>query len=45
VSYLVPFGILVAIRLRLEERMMLEAFGDRYATYMLKTDRLIPGVW
>jgi protein-S-isoprenylcysteine O-methyltransferase Ste14 len=44
-SYLVTFGILFAFRLREEERMMLEEFGDKYATYMAKTRRLVPGVW
>lgn len=44
-SYLVPFGILFAFRVRVEERMMLEEFGDEYAAYMAKTKRLVPGVW
>lgn len=44
-SYLVTFGILVAWRLRHEENMMLEAFGDDYAAYMARTKRLVPGVW
>lgn len=44
-SYLVTFGILLAFRLRAEERMMLEEFGDEYAAYMAKTTRLVPGVW
>jgi protein-S-isoprenylcysteine O-methyltransferase Ste14 len=25
--------------------MMLEEFGDEYATYMAKTKRLVPGIW
>jgi protein-S-isoprenylcysteine O-methyltransferase Ste14 len=44
-SYLVTFGILFAFRLRDEERMMLEEFGETYATYMTQTKRLVPGVW
>jgi len=44
-TYLVTFGILFALRLRTEERLMLEEFGDEYATYMSRTKRLIPGVW
>ena len=28
-----------------EERMMLEEFGDEYATYIAKTKRLVPGIW
>jgi protein-S-isoprenylcysteine O-methyltransferase Ste14 len=44
-SYLVPFAILFALRVRVEERMMLETFGDEYAAYMARTKRLLPGVW
>ena len=41
-SYLVTFGILYALRVREEERMMLEEFGDEYSAYMAKTSRLVP---
>jgi protein-S-isoprenylcysteine O-methyltransferase Ste14 len=44
-SYLVTFGILYALRVRAEERMMLEQFGADYAAYMGRTKRLVPGVW
>jgi protein-S-isoprenylcysteine O-methyltransferase Ste14 len=44
-SYLVAFGVLFALRVRAEERMMLEQFGDDYAEYMARTQRLVPGVW
>jgi protein-S-isoprenylcysteine O-methyltransferase Ste14 len=44
-SYLATMGLLVALRLPAEERMMLETFGDAYAAYMTDTKRLIPGVW
>src|SRR5262245_48779911 len=44
-SYLVTFGILFVLRVRAEERMMLEEFGDEYARYMRRTRRLVPGVW
>ena len=44
-SYLITFGILFAFRVRNEERMMLEEFGDQYAAYMAKTKRLVPGIW
>jgi protein-S-isoprenylcysteine O-methyltransferase Ste14 len=44
-SYLIPFGILFVFRVHAEERMMLEQFGDQYANYMLRTKRLVPGVW
>ena len=44
-SYLVTFGILYALRIRVEERMMLEEFGADYAAYMGRTKRLVPGVW
>ena len=44
-SYLVTFGILYALRVRAEERMMLEEFGTDYVAYMAKTKRLVPGLW
>jgi protein-S-isoprenylcysteine O-methyltransferase Ste14 len=44
-SYLVTFGILYGLRVRAEERMMLEAFGADYTAYMGRTKRLMPGVW
>ena len=44
-SYLITFGILFAFRVRNEERMMLEEFGDQYAAYMARTKRLVPGIW
>ena len=44
-SYLVPFAILFAGRVRAEERMMLEQFGDEYAAYMARSKRLVPGIW
>jgi protein-S-isoprenylcysteine O-methyltransferase Ste14 len=42
---LVAFAILCALRVRAEERMMVEEFGDEYAAYSARTKRLIPGVW
>jgi len=44
-SYLVTFGILFALRVQAEERMMLEEFGTDYRAYMAGTKRLVPGVW
>jgi protein-S-isoprenylcysteine O-methyltransferase Ste14 len=44
-SYLISFAILFAFRIRAEEQMMVEAFGDEYVTYMARTKRLLPGVW
>jgi protein-S-isoprenylcysteine O-methyltransferase Ste14 len=44
-SYIVPFTILFSCRVRAEERMMLEQFGDDYAAYMARSKRLIPGLW
>src|SRR5215510_7797164 len=41
-SYLVAFGILFAFRVRAEERMMLDQFGDEYAAYSSRTKRLVP---
>src|ERR1700719_2752029 len=39
------FAILLALRVRAEERMMVEEFGNEYAAYSIRTKRLIPGVW
>lgn len=44
-SYLVTFGTLYALRIRAEERMMLEEFGAEYVAYMQRTKRLVPGLW
>lgn len=44
-SFLVPFVVLVALRLGAEERMMRDAFGARYEAYAAVTRRLVPGVW
>jgi len=44
-SNLVAFAVLFALRVRAEERMMLEQFGDEYTAYMARTNRLVPGVW
>jgi protein-S-isoprenylcysteine O-methyltransferase Ste14 len=44
-SYLIPFAILFVLRVQAEERMMLDQFGDQYREYMLRTKRLVPGVW
>jgi len=44
-SNLIAFAILFALRVRAEERMMIESFGGEYAAYSGRTNRLIPGVW
>lgn len=44
-SNLVAFAVLFRLRVRPEERMMLEQFGHEYAAYMARTKRLVPGVW
>jgi len=41
-SGLVGAGILYAFRVRREEQMMLESFGEEYRAYMTDTKRLIP---
>jgi protein-S-isoprenylcysteine O-methyltransferase Ste14 len=43
--YLAAMATLVGLRLGVEERMMLDAFGDQYVVYMRSTKRLIPGIW
>jgi protein-S-isoprenylcysteine O-methyltransferase Ste14 len=44
-SNLVALAVLFALRIRAEESMMLEQFGDEYTAYMARTKRLVPGVW
>lgn len=44
-SYLVSLGILFTLRVRNEERMMRETFGDEYVAYEARTKRLVPGLW
>lgn len=44
-SYLLAFGLLFALRLGPEERMMREEFGADYDAYRARTRRLVPGVW
>jgi protein-S-isoprenylcysteine O-methyltransferase len=42
---MVPITLAVLHRIRLEERVLLNAFGPAYAAYSARTRRLIPGVW
>jgi protein-S-isoprenylcysteine O-methyltransferase Ste14 len=42
---LVGFGTLFAFRVRQEEQMMLDAFGESYAAYAARTKRIIPGIF
>ncbi|MGO9125714.1 MAG: protein-S-isoprenylcysteine O-methyltransferase [Terriglobales bacterium] len=42
---LVTFIFMFFFRLRPEERMMLEKFGQPYQDYLARTKRLIPGIW
>jgi protein-S-isoprenylcysteine O-methyltransferase Ste14 len=37
-------GLLFAFRVRREEQMMLESFGDDYRAYMAQTKRIIPWI-
>jgi protein-S-isoprenylcysteine O-methyltransferase Ste14 len=41
----VGFGTLFFLRLKSEERLMLETFGDEYRHYMARTWRVLPGVF
>jgi protein-S-isoprenylcysteine O-methyltransferase Ste14 len=42
---LVPFVVLVCLRLGPEERMMRDAFGSAWDAYAAATRRLIPGLF
>ena len=41
-SYFVAMVLLLVLRLRPEERMMRDQFGEVYETYMSQTGRLLP---
>ena len=44
-SNLIAFAVLFALRVRAEEKMMVQQFGDEYAAYSARTKRLVPRVW
>ena len=44
-SNLIALAILFALRVRAEENMMVDEFGDEYTAYTARTKRLVPGVW
>jgi len=44
-AYLVTFGLLYALRVNAEERLMRERFGNAYEAYRARTKRLVPGIW
>jgi protein-S-isoprenylcysteine O-methyltransferase Ste14 len=44
-SNVVIMAVLVGCRLKSEEQMLREQFGDEYASYQARTRRLVPGVW
>ena len=44
VAFLVPF-VALSYRMAVEERALIDHFGDRYRDYVRRTKRLIPGVY
>jgi protein-S-isoprenylcysteine O-methyltransferase Ste14 len=41
----VPILLAFIYRIRVEEAVLIQAFGDQYGQYMLKTSRLLPGIY
>jgi protein-S-isoprenylcysteine O-methyltransferase Ste14 len=44
-SFLIGMMLLFTLRVRREERMMHDEFGDQYASYCQRSNRLMPGIW
>jgi protein-S-isoprenylcysteine O-methyltransferase Ste14 len=44
-SFLLAFLLMFVLRIGAEEQMMLEKFGEAYADYTNRTNRLIPHLW
>ena len=44
-SGMIGMVLLLLLRVRSEEQMMLDEFGDEYAAYRARTSRLLPGIW
>ena len=44
-SGLFGFGILFFLRIRQEEQLMIETFGEDYRQYMARTSRILPGIY
>jgi protein-S-isoprenylcysteine O-methyltransferase Ste14 len=44
-SNLIALAVVLALRVRAEEQMMVQEFGDEYAAYTARTKRLVPRVW
>lgn len=44
-AMLVAMLVVIAFRVGLEERMLLEEFGEEYEAYRKRSHRLIPGLW
>ncbi len=44
-SGLVAVAVLFFARVRFEEQMMIETFGEDYRRYMQETKRIVPGIY
>ncbi|MCI0585941.1 MAG: isoprenylcysteine carboxylmethyltransferase family protein [Planctomycetes bacterium] len=44
-AFTLPLWVASLVRLRVEETVLFEVFGDEYRTYASRTKRVLPGIW
>jgi protein-S-isoprenylcysteine O-methyltransferase Ste14 len=43
--FILPVGFAIIYRIKVEESVLLNEFGDDYSKYAAKTKKLIPGIF